>query len=143
MSLVVKRLDNIDVMCSDLDPMRAFYGDVLGLPQWREFEPGQSWIGYRAGDVVIYVIQEGSDASPRFSGQTPAGSPHLIAFEVEDLDAAMSEIEGRGIEWDGDLVTSAKMRYRGVRDPENNLVYLAQPRAEEAEPAVPAAQAES
>ena len=69
--MIAKRLDNIDVLCTDVEPMRAFYGEVLGLPLRLPYEPGQGWVGFRAGDVVIYLIEEdGGRATP------PAAAVH-------------------------------------------------------------------
>ena len=59
MSVKLKRLDNIDVLCTDVEGIVAFYGGVLGLELRVPYEHGQGWVGYRAGDVVIYFIEEG------------------------------------------------------------------------------------
>ena len=50
---MLKRLDNIDVYCSDLGPMVGFYRQVLGLDFNLPYEEGQGWAGFSAGDVTI------------------------------------------------------------------------------------------
>lgn len=127
--MIAKRLDNIDVLCTDIEPMRAFYCEVLGLPLRLPYEPGQGWVGFRAGDVVIYLIEEGAGPHPppRYSGEANPPGIDSFAFEVEDLDDAIAQLDAIGVPWAGEIVTSEWYRYRGLHDPEGNLVYLTEP----------------
>ena len=137
----LKRLDNIDVMCTDLGPMYAFYREVLGLPLRLPYEPGQDWAGFRAGDVVIYLIEEESShphPPPRMTGGDSPPGFDSFAFEVAVLDDAMEELDRRGVSWAGDVVASEWYRYRGLHDPEGNLIYLTEPLLDRADPPVPA-----
>jgi isopenicillin-N N-acyltransferase-like protein len=141
--MIAKRLDNIDVMCSDVEPMREFYADVLGLPLRLPYEPGQGWVGFRAGDVVIYLIEEDGESHPphpppRFTGAENPPGIDSFAFEVDSLDEAIAELDGRGVSWAGEIVTSEWYRYRGLHDPEGNLVYLTEPLLDRSDPPVPA-----
>jgi catechol 2,3-dioxygenase-like lactoylglutathione lyase family enzyme len=129
MTVTLRRLDNIDVVCADVDAMVAFYGGVLGLELRLPYEPGQGWAGYRAGDVVIYFIGGGAGRHPparRTGGENPPGIDSF-AFEVDDLDAAIAHFDGLGVAWAGEVVASEWYRYRGLHDPEGNLVYLTEP----------------
>jgi isopenicillin-N N-acyltransferase-like protein len=137
----LKRLDNIDVMCSDVGPMYAFYRDVLGLPLRLPYEPGQGWAGFRAGDVVIYLIEEKSShphPPPRMTGGDNPPGFDSFAFEVDVLDEAIADLDRRGVSWAGDVVASDWYRYRGLHDPEGNLIYLTEPLLDRADPPVPA-----
>lgn len=140
MTLRPLRLDNIDVVCADADAMVAFYGGLLGLPLRLPYAPGQGWAGFRAGDVVLYFIQEDAAAPhppPRFTGaENPAGLDSF-AFEVDSLDDAVAELGDR-VPWAGDVVVSEWYRYRGLHDPEGNLVYLTEPLLDRRDPPVPA-----
>jgi catechol 2,3-dioxygenase-like lactoylglutathione lyase family enzyme len=124
---MLKRLDNIDVYCARLGPMVDFYRDTLRLPFVLPYQPQERWAGFTAGDVTIYLIEtsEGSPGAPR----VPGGSPGLdsFAFEVDDLDEAISELDRRGVSWAGDIVESPWYRYRGFHDPEGNLIYITRP----------------
>ena len=139
MTLQLKRLDNIDVVCTDVEAMVSFYGGVLGLSLRLPYEAGQGWAGYRAGDVVIYFIEErgGVHPPPRFTGAANPPGIDSFAFEVDDLDAAIAELDGR-VPWAGEIVTSEWYRYRGLHDPEGNLIYLTEPLLDRADPPVPA-----
>jgi catechol 2,3-dioxygenase-like lactoylglutathione lyase family enzyme len=141
--VIAKRLDNIDVICADVEPLREFYGDVLGLPLRLPYEPGQGWIGFRAGDAVIYFIEEEKEASgphppPRFSGRPNPPGIDSFAFEVDDLDAAIAELDQRQVRWAGEIIESEWYRYRGLHDPEGNLIYLTEPLLDRRDPPVPA-----
>jgi catechol 2,3-dioxygenase-like lactoylglutathione lyase family enzyme len=127
--VIAKRLDNIDVLCTDIEPMRAFYCEVLGLPLRLPYEPGQGWVGFRAGDVVIYLIEDGAGRHPppRFTGAPNPPGIDSFAFEVDDLDDAIAQLDAIGVPWAGEIVTSEWYRYRGLHDPEGNLVYLTEP----------------
>ena len=124
---MLKRLDNVDVYCARLEPMVGFYRDTLGLEFVLPYQPDEGWAGFTAGDVTIYLIEtgEGSLDGPR----QPGGSPGLdsFAFEVDDLDAAIAELDRRGVSWAGDIVDSPWYRYRGFHDPEGNLLYITRP----------------
>jgi isopenicillin-N N-acyltransferase-like protein len=129
MTVRLKRLDNIDVVCTDVDALVAFYGGLLGLELRLPYEPGQSWAGFRAGDVVIYFIEEegaGEHPPPRFTGGSNPPGIDSFAFEVDSLDEAIAELDGR-VPWAGEIVASEWYRYRGLHDPEGNLVYLTEP----------------
>jgi isopenicillin-N N-acyltransferase-like protein len=109
--------------------MVAFYRDVLGLRFRLPYEPGQGWAGFRAGDVVIYFIEEeaaGEHPPPRFTGGANPPGIDSFAFEVDSLDEAIAELDGQ-VPWAGEIVASEWYRYRGMHDPEGNLVYLTEP----------------
>jgi catechol 2,3-dioxygenase-like lactoylglutathione lyase family enzyme len=141
--VIAGRLDNIDVVCTAIEPMRRFYVELLGLTLRLPYEPGQGWIGLRAGDVVIYFIEEDAATlpphpAPRFTGAANPPGIDSFAFEVQSLDDAIAELDGRGVAWAGEIVASEWYRYRGLHDPEGNLVYLTEPRLDRREPPVPA-----
>jgi isopenicillin-N N-acyltransferase-like protein len=123
----LSRLDNIDVLCADLERMAPFYRDVLGLPLLFPYVPEDGWAGFQAGDVSIYLIQVGGDApTRRVPGAGPAGI-ESFAFAVDDLDAAVAELTEAGVEWAADPVESPWYRYRSFYDPEGNVLHVTVP----------------
>ena len=56
-----------------MEPIRRFYVELLGLTLRLPYEPGQGWIGLRAGDVVIYFIEEDAATLPPHSATSPSG----------------------------------------------------------------------
>jgi catechol 2,3-dioxygenase-like lactoylglutathione lyase family enzyme len=117
----------------DLDRARAFYRDKLGLEPAEEREGG---LRYLCGPTEFHVFLSSGAAS---------GESTQMAFEVEDIDAAVAELRDRGVTfevydvpgfaWAGEILTvpdnypSKGTGERGAffRDSEGNLIGLAQP----------------
>jgi glyoxylase I family protein len=125
--LRLRRLDNIDVLCVDLERMVPFYRDVIGLPFVLPYERSQGWAGFQAGDVSIFLIEIGGEGPvPRVPGAGPTGL-ESFAFAVDDLEEASAELDGRGVTWAAEIVESPWYRYRSLYDPEGNLLHLTVP----------------
>ena len=113
MSLISK-VDFVSVPSSDWRRSRAFYVDTLGL---RPDEHGASefWVGQQC-----YAIYEPTQFGMEFAPQTTA---HL-AFHVEDVEAARSELEGKGVEFDGETFDTGVCHMAFFRDPDGNALML-------------------
>lgn len=124
---MIKRLDNVGVAVRDIRRAMAFYTQVLGL----EGQPGETDGYVSVGDVSLYLFQTRSPESG--AGQRtidlyndPVGLDH-IAFEVDDLDRAVAELEAKGITFPGLAVGEpGEFRYRGFSDPDGNMLYIVQ-----------------
>jgi catechol 2,3-dioxygenase-like lactoylglutathione lyase family enzyme len=117
MAIGVSGTDFICVPVDDIDKAREFYGDTLGLEfgkQWGEM-PG---VEYETGNLTIAVMQ--SDAF----GQEFAPHTHPIALQVEDVEAARSELEGKGIEFAQDTIDSGVCHMAFFADPFGNGLML-------------------
>lgn len=87
-----------------LDATRAFYAQRLGLePAARPVIPGVTGHWFAVGDAQVHLV----DAPMRGGGAIDPTGPH-ICFGVEDLDAAIAELEAAGIPYEqgrqGDVV---------------------------------------
>jgi catechol 2,3-dioxygenase-like lactoylglutathione lyase family enzyme len=69
----------------DLDRARAFYSEKLGLDPVEEREGG-----------LLYRCASGDFALFATSG-APSGDHTQMAFEVEDIEATVEELRGRGV----------------------------------------------
>ena len=74
--------------CEDLDRARRFYADVLGLEPAEEREGGLLYHG-PAGNFALFA------SAGRASGESTQ-----MAFEVDDLDAVVAALRGRGLEFE-------------------------------------------
>ncbi|MFI1466215.1 VOC family protein [Streptomyces wuyuanensis] len=118
----------------DLDRARRFYSETLGLDPVDE-RPGG--LLYRCG---------GSDFALFQSAGTSPGTFTQMAFEVDDIDAAVTELQGRGVVFetvdlpglrtvdgiadvDGNYPSKGARGERGAwfRDSEGNLLGVGQP----------------
>ena len=112
----VERTDFVSVPVRDLDRAQAFYRDTLGLEQighgqWPEFQLGEN--------VSLYLLD------PTNIGQEFT-SPHTsaIALRVPDVHEARSELEERGVEFDGDVFDTGVCHMAMFRDPDGNSLML-------------------
>jgi catechol 2,3-dioxygenase-like lactoylglutathione lyase family enzyme len=122
----------------DLDRARAFYRDKLGLEPVEERTGG---LRYVSGPTEFHLFS---------SAGTPSGSSTQMAFEVEDLEAVLTDLRRRGVAFErfempgfdarGDTI-AAPDNYpsKGTGelgtffyDSEGNLIGIAQPIRESA-----------
>jgi catechol 2,3-dioxygenase-like lactoylglutathione lyase family enzyme len=106
---------NLTVLVSDMKRAIEFYGEVLGLPRGAQY--GEEWAEIKAPGLSIGLHPGGKlplkEHARHFS----------IGLQVDDLDAAKSALEARGVKF-----TSAPAD-RGARlayftDPDGNPLYL-------------------
>ncbi len=130
---LLKRLDNIDVLCADLDRMACFYHGVLGQPFLFPYTPGDDWFAIQSGDVTIYFFPgkgEHPDPLSLDSDENPPGI-ECYAWAVDDLDVAIRELDGK-VEWISDVgdwhhESGTWYRFRFFRDPEGNKMSITEP----------------
>jgi catechol 2,3-dioxygenase-like lactoylglutathione lyase family enzyme len=111
----VTGVDFICVPTKDYDKASEFYGDVLGLElstRWGNMPAGE----FETGTLTLAVMQ--SDA---FGVEFQRHS-HPIALHVDDVAAARAELEGRGIEFEGDIVDSGVCHMAYFADPDGNAL---------------------
>ena len=114
--MIVERTDFVSVPVRDLEKSTAWYREALGLPQvskggWPEFQLGEN--------VSLYLIDL-TKVGREFT------EPHTayIALRVRDVEDARKELEGRGIEFEGDIFDSGVCRMAFFADPDGNALML-------------------
>ncbi len=112
----VERTDFVSVPVRDLEKSTAWYRDTLGLPQiseggWPEFQLGEN--------VSLYLIDL-TKVGREFN------EPHsaYIALRVADVEEGRKELEGRGIEFEGDIFDSGVCHMAFFNDPDGNSLML-------------------
>lgn len=129
------RIDNLDLLCRDVQAIVDFYHGVLGLPFHLPYEPGEGWVALDAGNLTIYVFATtNEEGEPRRTPVNEVNRPgwDSIAFETDDLDAAIAALEGK-VEWAAEEPIEWKhpsgtwYRYRPLYDPEGNMLYVTEP----------------
>jgi catechol 2,3-dioxygenase-like lactoylglutathione lyase family enzyme len=86
-------IHHLALRVADLERARAFYSDLLGLPERRrlEDERGLRAIWLQAGEALLMLERE-----LRGRGET-AGSGHLLAFAVDDLAPWAEKLRAAGV----------------------------------------------
>src|SRR3954452_10769869 len=112
---LVTGTDFVCVPTQDYDAAAKFYGEVLGLPfgkRWGDRPAGE----FETGHLTIAVMQ--SDAfGLEFS---PHGHP--VALRVDDVPAAKSELESKGVEFKTDIIDSGVCHQAYFEDPDGNTL---------------------
>jgi catechol 2,3-dioxygenase-like lactoylglutathione lyase family enzyme len=103
-----------------LDAMVGFYRDVLGLgDEDRPEIPGVPGHWHRVGDQQLHLV----GAPPSGDAIDPTGHHYCVA--VDDLDAAIAELDARGIAYRR-AVQGASTVQIWVNDPAGNTIELQQ-----------------
>ena len=114
--MIVERTDFVSVPVTDVERSTTWYRDTLGLEQvseggWPEFQLGEN--------VSLYLID------PKNIGQEFVG-PHsaYIALRVPNVEETREDLEGRGIQFDGEIFDTGVCHMAFFRDPDGNALML-------------------
>jgi lactoylglutathione lyase len=99
---IIKGLDHIGVVVKDVDKSVDFYRR-LGFTLDNEDELGFRLAFLSCGNCPLELIEQ-KDGEPR-----PAGTVDHIAFEVDDVRAAVKSAKENGIEIDEAMIGEAKI----------------------------------
>jgi catechol 2,3-dioxygenase-like lactoylglutathione lyase family enzyme len=116
----VTRFHHVSVNANgaELDDMVAFYRDVLGLAdKSRPDIPGVPGHWHVVGDLELHLV----GAPPRGTRIDATGHHYCVA--VADLDAAVAELEARGIEYQR-AVQGENTVQIWISDPAGNTIEL-------------------
>jgi catechol 2,3-dioxygenase-like lactoylglutathione lyase family enzyme len=111
----VEKVDFVSVLTQDIPRAKKFYGETLGLPIETE---GENDMEFRLGQVTLDVF------NPASMGQPFAPSPAGIAIRVPDVAAARAELEGKGVQFDGETLDTGVCHMAFFKDPDGNALLL-------------------
>jgi catechol 2,3-dioxygenase-like lactoylglutathione lyase family enzyme len=109
--------DFITVACNDFDAAVEFYGGVLGLPESKRWG-NMPAVEFETGNLTIAVMQ--SDAF----GIEFRANDHPVELRVDDVEAARSELESRGVEFKADTLDSGVCHQAFFEDPSGNTLAI-------------------
>lgn len=110
-------IHHVSINVPDTEAALHFYVDVLGLAERSDrpdFGIGGAWLD--AGGQQVHLIQ----------AETPPAMGQHFALLVDDLDAVVDELRGKGFEV-SDPSPVGPGRQSFTRDPAGNMVELNQP----------------
>ena len=114
---IVTGVDFVAVPTRDLDAAMRFYGETLGL-QRSAHSAERGFAEYENGTVTLSVY------SPESFGLEYAPNKNALALHVEDVEAARAELEGRGVEFAGDILDTGVCHMAFFSDPDGNALML-------------------
>ena len=98
---LLRRIDHIGIAVHDLDAGVEFYRQAYGVTEWERISLPERHMAVavcRIGDTLLELITPTSDdaAFARYLRDKGEGVHH-IAYEVDDVEAALRTVEGRGV----------------------------------------------
>lgn len=117
----VTGVDFVNVPTTDLDRARAFYGDVLGLEASAVYQRGDAppmGAEFETGTVTIALIDSAAIGREFQANTLP------IAFRVDDVAAARTELESRGVTFGADTLDTGVCHMAFFTDPDGNALML-------------------
>ena len=96
---IIRRIDHIGIAVHDLDAAIDFYRRTYGLAEWERLDLPERHMAVavcRIGESMLELITPTSDeaAFARYLREKGEGIHH-IAYEVDDVEAALRTVEGR------------------------------------------------
>ena len=115
---VVAGVDFVSIPTRDLQRSAAFYGETLGLRR-SVYRPESNFAEFETGTVTLDII----DPVKMGIGEFQATAVPL-ALHVEDVAAARSELEARGVTFAGDIFDTGVCHMAFFADPDGNALML-------------------
>ncbi len=114
--MIVERTDFVSVPVTDMERAASFYRDTLGLEQVSE----GGWPEFQLGENLSLYLMDPTNIGGTFEG------PHTahIALRVPNVAETRSELEGRGVEFDGEILDTGVCHMAFFRDPDGNQLML-------------------
>jgi glyoxylase I family protein len=118
-AVIVSGIHHVSINVSDVDRALSFYVDALGLvPLPRpDFAFGGAWLATPDGRQVHLIAAE-----------VPPDVGQHVAFEVDDIDAAVAALRDAGVEVSAPkAVGDTHARQAFLADPDGNRLELNEP----------------
>jgi predicted enzyme related to lactoylglutathione lyase len=118
---VVTGVDFVSIPTRDVSAAADFYENVLGLERSSAWQrPGEELLGieFETGTVTIALVAAEKLGIPFQPHKVP------IAFQVDDVAAARTELESRGVTFRGEIIDSGVCHQAIFEDPDGNTLDL-------------------
>jgi predicted enzyme related to lactoylglutathione lyase len=115
---IVTGVDFVSVPTQDLERAVEFYGTTLGLPR-SMYKPERNFAEFETGAVTLSVV----NPERMGIGSFKPNANHL-ALQVEDVAAARTTLEERGVTFMGDTFDTGVCHMAFFADPDGNMLML-------------------
>ncbi|HEV2074802.1 MAG TPA: VOC family protein [Thermoleophilaceae bacterium] len=113
----ITAVDFVSVPTRDLATAMEFYGEVLGLSRSMYIE-GKPFAEFETGSLTLSVIE------PDRMGLEYAPNRNHIALHVDDVGTARSDLEARGVAFEGETFDTGVCHMAFFSDPDGNALML-------------------
>lgn len=113
----ITAVDFVGVPTRDLAAAMKFYGETLGLPRSMYIE-GKPFAEFETGSLTLSVIE------PDKMGLEYAPNRNHIALHVDDVAQARSQLEARGVTFEGEIFDTGVCHMAFFSDPDGNALML-------------------
>jgi predicted enzyme related to lactoylglutathione lyase len=114
---LITGVDFVAVPTHDIEAAAEFYGTTLALPR-SAYNKERGFAEFETGNLTISVI----DAEAM--GLEHHVQRHEIALHVQDVQAARSELEQRGVAFRGETFDTGVCHMAFFNDPDGNALML-------------------
>ena len=114
---LITGVDFVPFSTQNFDAAMEFYGDRLGLPRSR-YVPERNFAEFETGNVTISIIDGAAMGIGHNVNRT------AMALHVDDVEAARAELEGRGIQFEGEIFDTGVCHMAFFADPDGNALML-------------------
>jgi catechol 2,3-dioxygenase-like lactoylglutathione lyase family enzyme len=119
--IMFKKVDDVFFNVDDMAKSVAFYRDTLGIPVKYESD---DWVELDAGNVTIALRRFGS--GPEGRPELGVGEGATIVFEVDDIEAAKAELDGKGVKLLGGVFNYGAVKLAAFEDVNGNVLQIYQ-----------------
>jgi predicted enzyme related to lactoylglutathione lyase len=113
----VRAVDFVGMPTRDLEAAVQFYGETLGLPR-SVYIPDRNYSEFETGNLTVSVY------NPEKMGMEHNRNPNPIALHVDDVADVRRALEGRGVQFHGDVLDTGVCHMAFFTDPDGNALML-------------------
>jgi predicted enzyme related to lactoylglutathione lyase len=115
--MAVSGVDFVALPTRDLETAVRFYGETLGLP-CSVHMPDRGFAEFETGNLTINIM------NAERMGLEHHTFRNALALHVDDVTQARSDLESRGVDFDGDIFDTGVCHMAFFRDPDGNSLML-------------------
>jgi predicted enzyme related to lactoylglutathione lyase len=113
----IRAVDFVGMPTQDLDTAIEFYGQTLGLPRSVHL-PERHYAEFETGNLTLSVY------NAEKMGLGHSVNPNPVALHVDDVAEARQALEGRGVQFQGDILDTGVCHMAFFADPDGNALML-------------------
>jgi predicted enzyme related to lactoylglutathione lyase len=114
---LVTGVDFVPFSTQDLDKSMDFYGNKLGLPR-SVHVPERRYAEFETGNVTLSIVDGDALGIGHNVNHT------AMALHVDDVAAARTVLEERGVQFQGDILDTGVCHMAFFADPDGNALML-------------------